>query len=316
MFFKNIVIAGAGVQGSQLAVQIAFTGYPVTVWVRNEDSKKRAEAKISAVASNYKNVLLKAKEAIMSNNSAVLSQLYCKSLCSFDEFCDEDKLGAMLEAIDNLSIIIETTTDVFKNADLIVETIKEDVEVKKTFYNSLVPLVNNKVIITTNSSSYAPSMFIKNVPDSSRYLMMHFASPVIKCDMAEIMCHNGDENLKPTNKKVADKVYDFAKSIGMSPTRIEKEIPRGVLNFMIIPWMAKAAYLWGSDISSPQDIDKTWMAGTMHCVGPFMLMDAVGLNIVYEILMTMDGVTIEGHPFNVVKNRIETMMSNNEKFYK
>lgn len=299
--FHHITIAGAGVQGSQLAVQIAFKGYPVTVWVRSEESKQRAAAKINAVQQNYINAI-----KAMSQDTS----FYCKSLCTLEEAKNPEILRTMLEKAENLAITLTTSQEqAFADADLIIETVKEDIGIKQEFYAMLGRFLKENAVVTTNTSSLAPSELIQNENYKERFLMLHFASPVIKCNMAEVM------RIKETRDDVFESVYEFAGTIGMSPTRINSELPRGVLNFMLIPWMAKAAYLWGADIASPQDIDKTWMAGTMHCVGPFMLMDAVGLNIVYEILMTMDGANTEGHPFCKVRERVEEMMKNNQKFY-
>lgn len=300
MSFNKIVVAGAGVQGSQIAVQMAFKGIPVTVWVRNDESKGRAEKKIEAVKNNY----IGAINAMQNNHSLKFSAI-CKGDDGYKHVSD------YMKAIEDMQInIVTNANDAFSDADLIIETIKEDTEVKKDFFKMISPIVKEGAIVTSNSSTYAPSQFVDYVPNKERFLWMHFFSPMISCNLVEIMGHAG------TDTELIEELYEFTlNEMGMSPLKIMKEIPRGVMNFMLIPWMAKAAYLWGADIASPQDIDMAWMNGTMHCVGPFKLMDEVGLGIVYEVCKTLDGVDVEGTPFNIVKKRIENMMANREKFY-
>jgi len=301
MSFKKITIAGGGVQGSQIAVQTAFKGFEVTIWVRSEESLQRTVRKIEALKASYLDTL---------ENMKTNPESYCKGFCSVEESKSIEKIDELKSIVVNhLKLTVTTDKQAFADADLIIEAVPEDEAVKHEFYQMIAPLIREDAVVTTDSSTMIPSKFKDDLPHPERYLMLHFANPVVRFNMAEIMRH------PDTDEAIFNAVYAFAEEIGMSPTRIYKEIPRGVLNFMLVPFLQHGAYLWGSDIASPEDIDKTWKAGTGHIVGPFQLLDIVGLNTVYAILMMMPEAKQEGSVFAVIAERIKKMIDNGEKFY-
>ena len=88
-----------------------------------------------------------------------------------------------------------------------------------------------------------------------------------------------------TDKKYYDMVVDFAKGIGMIPLLLKKEQAGYILNSMLIPFLSSAEMLYALDVADPETIDKTWMLGTGAPVGPFRILDIVGLTTAYNITM-------------------------------
>lgn len=79
-------------------------------------------------------------------------------------------------------------------------------------------------------------------------------------------------------------VTTFAKGIKMVPILLKKEYPGYVLNAMLVPWLNSALTLWAKGIATPKTIDKTWMIDLNSPVGPFAVLDAIGLTTHYNIV--------------------------------
>jgi 3-hydroxybutyryl-CoA dehydrogenase len=88
-----------------------------------------------------------------------------------------------------------------------------------------------------------------------------------------------------TAPETFDRVVKFAKEIGMVPIPIRKEQPGYVLNSVLVPFLHAATELVVNDVSDPFSIDKTWMIGTGAPVGPFGILDKIGMNTAHNVNM-------------------------------
>ena len=86
-----------------------------------------------------------------------------------------------------------------------------------------------------------------------------------------------------TDKTVFDTIVAFAKDIGMIALPLHKEQPAYILNSLLVPFLSAASALWANGVADPQTIDKTWMAATGVPVGPFAILDIVGIATAYNI---------------------------------
>ena len=112
-----------------------------------------------------------------------------------------------------------------------------------------------------------------------KFLALHFANPVWEANIGEVMGH------KDTSPEVFDTVVKFASKIGLVPIPIHKEQPGYVLNSLLIPLLEAAQKLYFGGVSDYKSIDKTWMISTGSKLGPFGIIDLVGMNTVYNIIM-------------------------------
>ncbi len=106
-----------------------------------------------------------------------------------------------------------------------------------------------------------PSMFEEESGRPEKFLALHFANPVWKANIAEVMIH------KNTDEKYFKIVLDFAKNIGMVHIPIYKEQPGYVLNSLLVPLIKAARTLLFKGISDPESIDRTWMISTGAKIG-------------------------------------------------
>ena len=245
MNFKNVTVAGSGVLGYQIAFQTAFHGFKVSVYDINDDVLAKAKAKFSELSECYKRDLNATQEQLDNtyNNLSYYSDL--------------------AEAV--------------KDADLLIEAVPEDVNIKTEFYKQLSQVAPTKTVFATNTSTLLPSQFAELTGRPEKFIALHFANLIWVNNMAEIMGHAG------TDKQVFDDLVEFAKAIGMLALPIYKEQSGHLLNSMLVPFLISATELWVKDVSEPAIIDKAWMKSFGSPLGPFAILDIIGINTVYNV---------------------------------
>jgi 3-hydroxyacyl-CoA dehydrogenase len=179
MKIANVTIAGAGTLGSQIAWQTAFNGFNVIVFDAFEKGLETAK---------------------------VYHQQYAELFL--------ESRGASQDEIDHTMARLSYTTDLakaVKDADIVSESIPENIEIKQAFYQDMGKLAPEKTIFTTNSSTIIPSEIVIAVDRPERFLALHFANGIWDANVAEVMGHPG------TAADIVDQVVEFARSIGMVP---------------------------------------------------------------------------------------------------
>ncbi len=245
MSFKNITVAGSGVLGYQIAFQAAFHGFNVTVYDINDQVLEKAKAKFDIIAAAFKRDLAASDEQLAS----------ARALLSYN--------SDLAEAV--------------KDADLLIEAVPENPEIKISFYQELAKSAPEKTVFATNSSTLLPSQFAESTGRPAKFLALHFANNIWINNTAEVMGHAG------TDKAVFDALVEFAKSIGMVALPLYKEQPGYILNSLLVPLLSAATNLLVNEVADPETIDKTWMIATGAPLGPFAILDVVGITTAYNI---------------------------------
>lgn len=248
MKYQNITVAGSGVLGSQIAFQIAFKGFNVIIFDINDTAIANAKERIAKLEETYSNYFRDEQEAVKSAQSRI-------------RYATD-----MAEAV--------------QDADLVIEAVPELKEIKQNFYTQLGKTAPEKTVFVTNSSTMLPSDFAEYTGRPEKFLALHFANRIWMNNTGEVMEHAG------TDPKVVQDVLAFTAAIGMVPLHIKKEQPGYILNTLLVPFLDAAQSLWGNGVSEPETIDKTWMIATGAPMGPFGIIDIVGLQTVYNIVST------------------------------
>lgn len=272
MEFKNVVVAGGGVLGSQIAFQAAYCGFNVTIWLRSEGSVGRTKPKLDHLKQVYTETI-----ELMATPEGQTPQNWARGIADYDTF-DKDKC---IEKVDAAYSGIKLELDLAKavaDADLIIESMAENADEKTAFYKKLAPLLPEKTVVVTNSSTLLPSKFAKDTGRADKFLSLHFANSIWKNNMTEVMAQS------KTDKKYFDMVMDFAKEIRMIPLPVLKEKSGYLLNSMLVPLLFSGMDLYVNGISDPESIDKAWTLGTGSPKGPFRILDTVGLTTAYNIV--------------------------------
>lgn len=237
MSFKKITVAGAGVMGSQIAYQIALNGFEVNVYNHHIDTAKK---RIGDLKADYEKDL---------------------------HLTDEEFRAGM----DNIKLITDDLGAAVKDADFVIEALPESLKLKEQFFTDLSRLAPERTVFASNSSSFTPSQLVEFVDRPAKFLHMHFANKIWKYNVAEIM------GTSQTDPAVFQEVVDFAKAIKMVPIEIHKEKNGYVLNSILIPILSSALQLWANGVAEPETIDKDWMISTHSPMGPFIILDIIGL---------------------------------------
>ena len=287
MSIKKVVVAGGGVLGSQIALQTAYCGFDVTIWLRSEGSIERAKPKLE----RFKNIYIDTLEQMKTDKSA-----YCRGLAKSPDVSAEE-LDALKEqaqkAYDSLTL---TTSyeEAAADADLIIEAIAENPEQKIAFYTE----------------------FAQYTGRPEKYLSLHFANTIWANNTAEVMGHPG------TEQEYYDQVAQFAEDINMIPLKLKKEQPGYILNSLLVPFLNAGQALLANEVADFETIDKTWILATGAPAGPFHILDIVGLTTAYNIVMmnpeSGDPETTPGKIAKMLKEKIdkgETGINAGKGFY-
>lgn len=269
---KNIVIMGGGVLGSQIAFQTAFCDYNVTVWLRSEGSIERTKAKLELVKNSYIDAinLMAMPEGKSFNN-------WCRGIADADNFNKDELINKVMGLSDKIKLELDMKK-ALEDADLVIESMAEDFEAKKDLYLKMAPLLPEKTIVVTNSSTMLPSKLAKYTGRPDKFLALHFANSIWKNNTAEVMVQ------PKTEEKYFNEVMEFAKGIRMIALPLKKEKSGYLLNSMLIPLLFSGLDLYVNGVSDFESIDKAWLLGTGAPKGPFQILDTVGLETAYKIV--------------------------------
>lgn len=269
---KNIVIMGGGVLGSQIAFQTAFCDYNVTVWLRSEGSIERTKSKLELVKNSYIDAinLMAMPEGKSFNN-------WCRGIADVDNFNKDELINKVMGLSDKIKLELDMKK-ALEDADLVIESMAEDFEAKKDLYLKMAPLLPEKTIVVTNSSTMLPSKLAKYTGRPDKFLALHFANSIWKNNTAEVMVQ------PKTEEEYFNEVMEFAKGIRMIALPLKKEKSGYLLNSMLIPLLFSGMDLYVNGVSDFESIDKAWLLGTGAPKGPFQILDTVGLETAYKIV--------------------------------
>ena len=269
---KNITVMGGGVLGTQIAFQAAYAGFNVKIWLRSESSIQRTKPKLDFVKKSYEDAI-----KLMATDEGKNAGNWCFGIANYDEFDENKCLKKVNEAYENIVLELDMKKAT-EDADLVIESMTEDFRAKKELYLRLAPILPEKTILVTNSSTMLPSKLARFTGRPQKFLALHFANSIWKNNTAEVMKHS------KTSDEAFEEVMKFAKEIKMIPLPLKKEKSGYLLNSMLIPLLFSGLDLLVNGISDYESIDKAWVLGTGSPKGPFQILDTVGLKTAYEIV--------------------------------
>ena len=273
MNIKNVTLIGGGVLGSQIAFQSAYKGFNVSIYLRSKGSVERAKPKIERLHGIYVAELTAAKENGSSISRGLVSNPNDLTGVDFDALiANADEAANNIKYVTNLEEAVQ-------DADLIIEALAENPQQKIDFYTQMQPYLSEKTIIATNSSTLLPSMLADSTGRPEKFMALHFANNIWAQNTAEVMGHDR------TDPTVYEEVAEFAAAIGMIPLKLKKEQAGYILNTMLVPFLSAGQQLLVDGVADVETIDKTWMLATGAPMGPFRILDIVGITTAYNIVM-------------------------------
>ena len=246
---KKILILGSGTLGLRVALQCAISGFDTFLFDISKTSLDTA-----------KKVHGKLLRSLVKSNTV-------------DESDSENILNR----------IIYTTDAEFaaKDADFINESVTENLDIKRQVWKQFGKLCPSHTIFTTNSSFLLPSQYCDDSGSSERFCAFHFHD-VFTAKVVDIMPHQTTENWIP------DLLCKLGVKLNQIPVHIKKESNGYLFNFMLMNILTSASTLLLKEIGSIQDIDRSFMGNFGLPIGPFGMMDQVGLDTALHIAHNND----------------------------
>src|SRR3954465_124259 len=166
------------------------------------------------------------------------------------------------------------------DCDIVIEAIIENVEEKKKMYASLDAIVKKDAIFASNTSSISVTELLTSTKRPERFIGLHFFNPVPLMKLVEVV------KTIATAPEVYESTYDFAKKLGKVPVRA-KDSTGFIVNRLLVPYMLDAIRAYEEGVGSIEDIDNAMKLGCGYPMGPFTLLDFVGLDTTYYITHVM-----------------------------
>ena len=179
---------------------------------------------------------------------------------------------AVETGFNNLTFTVDRDAAV-KESSFVIEAIVEDLEIKRQVFAELDEIADSDTILASNSSSIVSSKLAEGLKHPERVCNVHFFNPALQMTLVEVV--GGDH----TDKNTLDRSLELAKALGKTPVVVEKEIFGFIVNRILMAIVGEALHLHEEGYASIEDIDIAVKEGLSHPMGPFTLMDLVGLDI-------------------------------------
>lgn len=179
---------------------------------------------------------------------------------------------------------IKFTTDpaeAVADADIISESVTEELPLKRQVWAQFSALAPAKTIFTTNTSYLLPSMLVDSVDRPALFCAFHFHD-VFYSKVVDIMPHSG------TSEEVVTLLEGFGRALKQVPVIVRKENPGYVFNYMLMAVIGAAGKLRTKEIASIEDIDKSWMVNFHMPMGPFGILDSIGLDTAWHVTHNLE----------------------------
>lgn len=196
---------------------------------------------------------------------------------SFDKLVAKGKVEREV-ADAYLEKIVTGAKTILTDADLIVEAVAENLEVKKAIFAELDVICKEGCYFTTNTSSLP----IKAIGEGLSRPMagMHFFNPAPIMKLVEVVAS------EDTPQEMIETLMEISEKIGKTPVTV-REAPGFIVNHILIPMINEAISIYAEGIASVEDIDTAMKLGANHPMGPLALGDLIGLDVVLAILEVM-----------------------------
>jgi 3-hydroxybutyryl-CoA dehydrogenase len=245
MDIKNIAVMGAGLMGAGIAQVAAVAGYNV--------------------------VMRDIEDRFIENGMAIIKK-------NLQRDVDKERLTAaqMEEILGRLTATLDLKASVAE-ADVVIEVIIEDMEIKKKFFAEMVPLLKPEAFICSNTSGLSITEMAAATDRPEKFVGMHFFNPVPVMKLVELI----------RGMATSDEAFELAKemAVKMGKTVIEvNESPGFAVNRILVPMMNEAIFALMEGVASAEDIDTGMKLGANHPIGPLALADLVGLDTLLKVL--------------------------------
>jgi 3-hydroxybutyryl-CoA dehydrogenase len=266
---SRVAVVGLGTMGSQIATHVACFDYQVTGFDPDPAAFGRAMSDAESLAERMKGRSVISPERWRAGMGRV------------------QVAGSLAAAL--------------AEADLVIETVPEVLALKRQVWKELDRLAPDSAILASSSSSMPVSRFEDVTARPEKCLNLHFYQVTPVTNMVDVMAGS------QTGPEVLEQAVAWVRSIDCIPLMVNKEILGFCFNRVWRAVKRETLYLWAEEFVDFRDLDRAWMKMTGMSIGPFGIMDAVGLDVVYDIEMVYfeESRDPRDHPPARLKQKIE-----------
>lgn len=240
----KIFVMGAGTMGSGIVQTFAAGGHDVVVMARKIES---VEGAIKTIDKSLSKMVEKAKL----------------------EQAKKDEIMARISK--------STSMEDAKDADLVVEAVTENMEIKKKLFSDLDAICKESAILSSNTSSLSITEIANATKRPDKVIGMHFFNPVPLMKLIEVI----DGQL--TSQETHDTIMKLSEEIGKTPVAVN-EAPGFVVNRILVPMINEAIGILADGVATKEDIDNAMKLGANHPIGPLALADLIGNDVCLAIM--------------------------------
>ncbi|MEA2764045.1 MAG: 3-hydroxybutyryl-CoA dehydrogenase [Gemmatimonadaceae bacterium] len=244
---KKVGVIGGGLMGSGIAQASAAAGFPTTVREISEDFCAKSR---QSIEKSLAKGIERAKVSAAERDAT----------------------------LENLRFV--TRLEELADSDLFIEAVVEELDVKNSLWSELNRIAQPDAIFASNTSSLTIIAMATASGRPDRMLGLHFFNPVPLMKLVEVV------RTITTSEETEQRALDFVKALGKEPIRA-KDSSGFIVNLLLIPYMLDAINALEANVASVEDIDKGMQLGAGHPMGPFTLLDFVGLDTAYKIAEIM-----------------------------
>lgn len=245
--FEKITVIGTGTLGTQIALLAANAEYDVTIYDVREG-------------------------AFSETFHRLRSNIEAKGITPMIPWDQLDAIQGEIRQVTDLE-------EAVRNADFIVESVPENLEIKQDVFTELGKKAPPKAVLATNSSSMPISRMEESSGRPEKCLNTHFYNILEGMNMADVM--GGTR----TTQDVIEKGIAWVRSMGCIPLTVKKELLGFCFNRVWRAIKRETLWMWGNNYVDFRDVDRAWMTFTKMKMGPFGIMDGVGLDVIHAIEM-------------------------------
>uniref|UniRef100_A0A7E4VQD3 3-hydroxyacyl-CoA dehydrogenase n=1 Tax=Panagrellus redivivus TaxID=6233 RepID=A0A7E4VQD3_PANRE len=242
---ENVVIIGTGLMGTGIAQVAIEKGFAVTIVGRSQDKLTQSQSKIR------------------NGLNRIAKKRFPDDAATAEEFVEG--------LLDNLSLVKTIAEAPIEDAQLIIEAIVENLKVKQKLLADLEPRLANNAILCSNTSSFLLEDVSDKFNSPERFAGLHFFNPVPAMKLCEVVKGGA------TSDVVYDSLLAFVRKLGKTPVKCG-DTPGFIVNRLLIPYLLEAIHMNERGDASKEDIDTAMKLGTGHPMGPFELLDYIGLD--------------------------------------
>lgn len=247
---KRIAVLGSGAMGHGIAQVAAGAGYTVTV---RDIAREFIDGARQKIEGNLKRNVERGR-------------------------MKEEEAQALMGRISFTVDLAEAVRD----ADLVIEAIPEDLELKRKVWGEVSGNAGGDAVFATNTSSLSITQIATGVPHPERFLGMHFFNPPTHMRLVEVIPG------KKTGAQAIELVKAVAARLGKTPVVVKKDVAGFIVNRVLITYLNEAAKLVETGKWTKEQVDSAMQYRAKMPMGPFMLSDLIGLDIVYNILKVFE----------------------------